>query len=69
LLMQCIRYMEAAMDFNTRQSDAVLDERAAWSEIKGLSASAPREQRVAKMKSWSLAKQRCYRARMRLLNS
>jgi hypothetical protein len=50
--------MEATMDVNTRQSDAILDEYAAWSKIKELSVSAPREQRVANMKSWSAAKQR-----------
>jgi hypothetical protein len=61
--------MEATMDVNTRQSDAILDEYAAWSKIKELSVSAPREQRVANMKSWSAAKQRRYHARKRLLNS
>jgi hypothetical protein len=60
--------MEAAMDVSSRQSDVILDEQAAWSAIDELPASAPQEQRLAKMKSWSEAKQLRYDARKQLLN-
>jgi len=60
--------MKAAMDVSSRQSDVILDEHAAWSAINELPASAPREQRLAKMKSWSEAKQLRYDTRKQLLN-
>jgi hypothetical protein len=61
--------MEAAMDVNSRQSDAVIEEHAAWSEINELSISAPPEQRVTKMRSWSEAKRRGYQKRKQMLDS
>jgi hypothetical protein len=61
--------MEAAMDVNSRQSEAVLDEHVAWSEINELSISAPPEQRAAKMKSWFEAKRRGYQRRKQMLDS
>jgi hypothetical protein len=58
--------MEPAVDANSRQADVILDEYAAWSAINELPITAPREQRLATMKSWLEAKQCCYNARKQL---
>jgi hypothetical protein len=57
------------MDVNSKRSGVILDEHAAWSAINELPASAPREQRMATMKSWSEAKQLRYDAWKQQLNS
>jgi hypothetical protein len=60
--------LEAEMDEHSK-SESMLEEYAAWSEIRELPADAPREQRIAKMKCWSAAKRRRYEAKKQLLVS
>jgi hypothetical protein len=64
-LFHCVN-MEPAVDANWRQADVILDEYSAWSAINELPITAPREQRLATMKSWLEAKQRRYHARKQL---
>jgi hypothetical protein len=61
-LSHCVN-MEPAVDANWRQADVILDE---YSAINELPITAPREQRLATMKSWLEAKQRRYHARKQL---
>jgi hypothetical protein len=58
--------VEHAVDANSTQSDVILAEYTAWSAINDLPITAPRERRLATMKSWLEAKQRRYHARKQL---
>jgi hypothetical protein len=66
--LHCVN-MEPAVDANSRQADVILDEYAAWSAINELPIAAPRQQRLATMRSWSEAKQRRYHARKQLMEA